>query len=134
MNEAFMIGPCGLDHVEVSVGMQVHQGGKGRNLPKAMRDRREIIHAIVLNRFAKLFEPLRAGFLIGGRFDQDRQQLLQRAAHSVAKRTRGCVDMLKSWPDALGQRDHPLGRCHWIDPCNGPDLGAGRFQSLDGLG
>jgi hypothetical protein len=134
MNETLMVGPRGLDHIEIPLGMQVHQGRKGRDLPKAMRDRRKIINAVVLDRLAQLLKPLRASFLVGGRVYQDRQQLVQRAAHRGAKRTRGGVDMLESRPDALGQRDHPLGSRLWIDPRHSPDLGAGRFQTLDRLG
>ena len=39
VNETLMIGPGGLNHIEVPFGMQVHQGGESGNLTEAMRDR-----------------------------------------------------------------------------------------------
>ena len=83
-----MIRPSRLDHVEVAIRVQVHQLGESCNLAEAIRNRRKIIDAIIKNGFAKLLEPFRAYLLVGRSLDQDRQQLLQRPAHGIAKRAR----------------------------------------------
>jgi hypothetical protein len=64
MGEPRVIRPSRSDHVEIAVGMQVHQRKICRDLAKAIGYWRDIIDAVVLDRLAQLLEPFRAGFLI----------------------------------------------------------------------
>ncbi len=135
MRKAGVIRPRCAKQIEVAVGMGVLQREKGRDLSEVVRHRGKVVHVVVEDRLAQALEPCGARRFVGGGLDQNGKQscsLVRRTAPLKAPEEMSICS--KAGPDALGERDHALGRSHRIGAADCPDLGAGRLQPLDGLG
>ena len=134
MREPRVVRPGFTDQVEVAVGVQAHERREGRDLAEAVGNRGEVVDAVIEDRLAQPFEPLRPRGLVRWRVDQDRHQVLERPAHRTAEGAGGRVDVLEGGPDAFRQHDHALGGGQRIGPVHRPDLRTGQVQPVDGLG
>lgn len=80
-----VIRPRRANQIEVAVGMGVLQRRKGRDLSEAIRDRGEVVHAVVEDGPAQAFEPCGARWLVGGCLDQNGKQLFLGPPHGPPK-------------------------------------------------
>ena len=110
IREPLLVGPGAAQHGQQPVRIGLDQVGIPGDLAPSLFHRRQVLHAVLLDRVEQALEPLGADGVVRSSFDQNRDELLQGAGDGRPEGARRGVDVLEGWPDALHQRYRTLAR------------------------